>query len=70
MTTPTLSRRGDLHLAWDAAAHPLLVVRRASDGAVLGMLRHGRGVVRTEPGALDLLLGDGVTSATVRVDAP
>jgi hypothetical protein len=69
-TTPTLSRRADLHLAWDAAAHPLLVVRRTSDGAVLGMLRDGRGVVRTEPGALDLLLGDGVTSAVMRVDGP
>lgn len=69
-TVPTLSRRDDLHLAWDAAAHPLLVVRRAHDGAVLAMLRHGRGMVRTGAGPLDLLLADGVTSVAMRVDSP
>lgn len=70
VATPRLWREQDLRLAWDAAAHPLVVVRRGGDGVVLGMLRGGHGVVRTAPGNLDLLFSDGIATERVRVAAP
>ncbi|MEZ4389243.1 MAG: M66 family metalloprotease [Candidatus Krumholzibacteriia bacterium] len=69
-SAPSLRRAGDLRLDWNAADHPLLMVRRSADGMVLAVLRGGRGTVRTAPGALDLVLSDGVRSETVRVTAP
>lgn len=67
---PSLQRQGDLIFRWDDEQAPLLMVRRVADGTVVGMLRQGQGTVRTPAGPLELVLSDGVSNRTWRVDAP
>lgn len=56
-------------LEWDGARFPMALVRDRSSGAILGLVREGRGRVTLPPGRarsdLQLLLSDGVRSVEV-----
>jgi hypothetical protein len=56
-----------VELTWDAAAHPLVVVRDARTGRVLSLARGGRSAVMTDARELDLEISDGVRSSVQRV---
>ncbi|HEX3235584.1 MAG TPA: CARDB domain-containing protein [Gemmatimonadales bacterium] len=58
---------GGVALHWEAAAHPMIVVRDARTGEVLSFARGGQTELATGTGELDLLLSDGVRSRGVRV---
>ncbi len=49
-----------IRLAWDAGRYPLLVVRDAATGELLGFQRGGVGRIRTERRDLEILACDGV----------
>jgi len=70
LAAPSLRRDVDLEVRWDGGAAPLVMARRARDGAVIGLLRHGEGTLLTDPGPLDLVVSDGVRSRLIRVNAP
>jgi hypothetical protein len=57
-------------LRWDAAAHPMLMVRDPATGQVLSFARGGEAVVATQRGDLEVQLSDGVAGRTVRVAVP
>jgi hypothetical protein len=54
-------------LRWDAAAHPMIMVRDPDTGEVLSFARGGEAEVATRKAAVDLVMSDGVGSRTVRV---
>ncbi len=58
--------RGAVALVWDGARHPLVVVRDAATGELLGFQRGGAGRVCTDRRDLELLACDGVQVQGVR----
>ena len=61
-------REGEnVSLHWNAAAHPMIVVRDPDTGEVLSFARGGTALVRTDKGELDLDVSDGVRSQRVRL---
>jgi hypothetical protein len=56
----------NVSLRWDAAAHPMIMVRDPETGEVLSFARGGTALVRTAKGELDLVVSDGVRSQLVR----
>lgn len=55
-------------LAWDAARHPLVVVRDAATGEILGFQRGGTGRVATGGRAVEVLACDGVQAERVALN--
>ncbi len=53
---------GEVRLTWDAAAHPLVMVRDANTGEVLSFARGGDMVIKTSVKQLELTLSSGVAS--------
>jgi hypothetical protein len=63
----TARREGDaVTLEWDAAVHPMVVVRDPDTGEVLSMARNGRVRIVTGKSELDLDVSDGVRSYELR----
>jgi hypothetical protein len=62
--------RGRVELRWDAAVHPMLMVRDPVTGEVLSFARGGRSEVVTDRGELDLQLSTGVRGRSMRVAVP
>jgi hypothetical protein len=60
---------GGVELRWDAAAHPMIMVRDPASGEILSLARGGAIEVATPQRTLDVLLSDRVGSRTVRVTA-
>jgi hypothetical protein len=58
---------GSVHVRWDAAASPMIMVRDAETGEVLSLARGGEIDLPTTTADLDVVLSDGVGSRTVRV---
>jgi hypothetical protein len=60
---------GGVALRWDAAAHPMVMVRSVRTGEVLSFARGGNVVVPAGGSEVELVMSDGVRSrsATVRV---
>ena len=58
---------GGVQLRWDAAAHPMIMVRDPATGEVLSLARGGAIDVATTQRALDVVLSDRVGSRAVRV---
>jgi hypothetical protein len=58
---------GRVALRWDAARHPLVVVRNADTGTIIGMLRGGDVTLDSDARELDLQLSDGVSSIGHRI---
>ncbi|MEP6687127.1 MAG: hypothetical protein ABJC36_02185, partial [Gemmatimonadales bacterium] len=61
---------GRVGLRWDAAVHPMLMVRDPVTGQVLSFARGGRTEIVTDRGALDLQLSTGVRGRAMRVAVP
>jgi len=62
-------RQGEnVSLRWDAAVHPMIMVRDPDTGEVLSFARGGTSLVRTAKGELDLVISDGVRSHQIRAD--
>jgi hypothetical protein len=59
-----------VQLAWDAESQPLVMLRDADSGEVLGFARGGRLEVATRGQRLELLLSNGVDSVTRRFEVP
>ena len=57
---------GAVRLKWDAAVHPMIMVRDPDTGEVLSFARGGNARVWTSKGAVDLELSDGVQSQRLR----
>jgi hypothetical protein len=57
----------NVSLRWNAAAHPMIMVRDPDTGEVLSFARGGSALVRTAKAQLDLDVSDGVRSQRVRV---
>jgi hypothetical protein len=64
--------RGQANVSWNAAGHPLTVVRDPRTGEILSFARGGAAQVRTDATELELLFSDGVrtTAQRVRVRQP
>jgi hypothetical protein len=64
--------RGRANVSWEAARHPLTVVRDGRTGEILSFARGGAAQVHTDAPELELLFSDGVrtTSQRVRVRQP
>ena len=61
-------RQGEnVSLSWDAAAHPMIMVRDPDTGEVLSFARGGTALVRTAKDRLDLDISNGVRSQRVRL---
>jgi hypothetical protein len=61
-------REGEnVSLRWNAAVHPMIMVRDPDTGEVLSFARGGSASVRTAKGELDLVVSDGVRSHRVRL---
>jgi hypothetical protein len=58
---------GAIRLQWDAAAHPMIVVRDPDTGEVLSFARRGNARVWTGKNAVDLEVSNGVQSHRVRL---
>jgi hypothetical protein len=54
-------------LEWNAAAHPMVLVRDPVTGEVLSFARGGRAEIRTARRELDVLMSDGVRSRMARL---
>ncbi|MFW6080085.1 MAG: Ig-like domain-containing protein [Gemmatimonadota bacterium] len=62
---------GERHrVEWDPAAYPLLLVKSARTGEVLGFGRDGSAVLSAEPGDVDLYFADGLHTARGRATLP
>jgi hypothetical protein len=55
---------GGLALRWDAAAHPMVMVRDPSTGEVLSLARGGKVQLPAAADEVDLVMSDGVRSST------
>jgi hypothetical protein len=69
-TGPALEARsvgGGVRLRWDAAAHPMIMVRDPATGDVLSLARGGEIDLATTQPVLDVVLSDRIGSRTVRV---
>ncbi len=66
---PIVARREgeNVSLRWNAALHPMIMVRDPDTGEVLTFARGGTALVRTPKGQLDLDVSDGVRSQRVRL---
>jgi hypothetical protein len=63
----TTRREGEaVTLEWNAAAHPMIVVRDPDTGEVLSLARNGRARIVTGKAELDLEVSDGVRSYRLR----
>ncbi|MEA2724481.1 MAG: hypothetical protein QOH59_2252 [Gemmatimonadales bacterium] len=61
-------RQGEnVSLQWNAATHPMIIVRDPNSGEILSFARGGSALVRTAKGELDLDVSDGVRSQRVRL---
>jgi hypothetical protein len=61
------SRQGaNVSLRWNAALHPMIMVRDPDTGEILSFARGGTALVRTAKGQLDLMVSDGVRSRRTR----
>ncbi len=58
---------GNVSLRWDAAVHPMIMVRDPDTKEVLAFARGGRAVVRTSKGELLLDISDGLRSQRLRL---
>jgi len=58
---------GTVHLSWDAATHPMVMVTDPASGAVIGMVEGGSADLLTDATELDLNLSAGVRSVRMRV---
>jgi hypothetical protein len=68
---PTVTRAaGGAAIRWDAAVHPMVMVRDAASGQVLSFARGGSVVVPAGVGGVDLVLSDGVVSRHARMQTP
>jgi hypothetical protein len=56
---------GNVSLRWDAAAHPMVMVRDARTGEVLSFARGGSAEIATTGSSVELIASDGVRSAPV-----
>jgi hypothetical protein len=63
----TGAARGRAAVRWEAARHPLAVVRDARTGEILSFARGGTADVRTDAPELELLFSDGVRTSSRRV---
>lgn len=57
-------------LRWDAAAHPMLMVRDPATGQVLSFARGGQAVITTDRSDLEVQLSNGIAGRSVRVAVP
>jgi hypothetical protein len=62
----TRAERGGVTLRWDAAAHPMIMVRDPDTGEVLSFARGGNARVWTGKRAVDLEVSNGVQSQRLR----
>lgn len=60
---------GRVSVRWDAAAHPMVMVREPGTGTILALARGGAAELRADGQELELVLSDGVRSSTRRVGA-
>lgn len=60
---------GGVALRWDAAAHPMVMVRDPETGEVVSFARGGQATIATSRRTLDLVVSDRVGSRTLRVTA-
>jgi hypothetical protein len=68
---PSVTRTaGGLAIRWDAAVHPMVMVRDAASGQVLSFARGGSVVVPAGASGVDLVMSDGVASRRERVRTP
>jgi hypothetical protein len=61
---------GGVALRWDAAAHPMIMVRDVRTGEVLSFARGGNVVVPADGSEIELVMSDGVRSRSATVRAP
>jgi hypothetical protein len=61
---------GGVAVEWDAAAHPMIMVRDARNGEVLSFARGGSAVVPADGGEVELVMSDGVRSNSATVRTP
>jgi hypothetical protein len=61
-----LPEAGGVRLRWNAAAHPVILVRDPDTGEVLSFARGGDAQVRTAKSTVDLNVSDGVRSQRLR----
>ena len=61
---------GKVSLQWDAAAHPMLLVRDPATGQVLSFARGGKAELVTDRTDLDVQLSNGIAGRSVRVAVP
>ena len=68
---PSVTRAGGgVAVRWDAAAHPMVMVRDAGSGQVLSFARGGEVVVPAGASGVDLVMSDGVRSRHQRIYPP
>jgi hypothetical protein len=68
---PSLTRAaGGVAVRWDAAVHPMVMVRDAVSGQVLSFARGGSVVVPAGASGVDLVMSDGVGSRRARLRVP
>jgi hypothetical protein len=65
-----LRSAGGVALRWDAASHPMIMVRDGRSGEVLSFARGGNVVVPAAGAELELVMSDGVRSRSATVRAP
>lgn len=58
---------GTVHLSWDAATHPMVMVTDPATGAVIGMVEGGSADLATDARELDLNMSAGIRSVHMRV---
>jgi hypothetical protein len=61
---------GGVALRWDAAAHPMIMVRDVRTGEVLSFARGGNVIVPADGNEIELVMSDGVRSRSAMVRAP
>ena len=70
LVSATRTGAGRVSLHWDAAAHPMLMVRDAVTGQVLSFARGGEADLITDRSELDVQLSNGVAGRSMRVAVP
>lgn len=72
LTAPAIEAHrmpGGVSLRWNAAAHPMLMVRDPETREIVSFARGGSADIATSKAALDVVVSDGVGSQTLRVVA-